>query len=212
MEEREEAEYICSECGGDVTLEDTVCPHCGEDIREVEEEYICTTCSSDVLEDEKICPICGDDLKKIEKVNENNPTYRLRRFFSFRPEKLENYRYIGTLLIPLGLWILLVDVLNILFQGKGAILNFMAGILYVFLGIAIRFRVVFCLYIGIFLFAFHIGYFSFSGILKSKGVFEKSMAIVLIGMFLAILWSFAKSTPIYLKWYKNRNIRMRGSL
>ncbi|NHJ33115.1 MAG: zinc-ribbon domain-containing protein [Asgard group archaeon] len=49
-----EKEYICSECGADVSLEDTICPKCGEDIREVEEDYVCNNCGGDVTEEDTI--------------------------------------------------------------------------------------------------------------------------------------------------------------
>ncbi len=53
----EESEQLtCPSCGGVISAEDTVCPHCGAELEDV---YICPACGAEVPPGATSCPSCG---------------------------------------------------------------------------------------------------------------------------------------------------------
>lgn len=57
-------EYVCSECGSDVSCEDKKCLKCGADIS-ASGGYICGECGADVSSEDKFCPKCGINLGEL---------------------------------------------------------------------------------------------------------------------------------------------------
>lgn len=80
------AEYVCSECGADVSIDDTNCPNCGEDINEIEKDYTCNNCGGDVSEEDTICPFCGEDVSEI--YDEPLREFRKRQLWEKLPKKM----------------------------------------------------------------------------------------------------------------------------
>ena len=64
-----EGECRCRACGGDMDIDDKVCPHCGTEVAvlnaaEEEFDYFCSECGREVAEDATVCPYCGADLEE----------------------------------------------------------------------------------------------------------------------------------------------------
>jgi predicted RNA-binding Zn-ribbon protein involved in translation (DUF1610 family) len=77
-------DYICTACNSEVSINDKICPNCGDDISDIETnedeinqnyqnfheesdfDYICTACNGEVSINDKICPNCGADVSNIE--------------------------------------------------------------------------------------------------------------------------------------------------
>jgi RNA polymerase subunit RPABC4/transcription elongation factor Spt4 len=69
-----DGECRCSACGGDMAIDDKVCPHCGGEVTVLEtpdDEFYCSECGGDVAEDDKVCPHCGADLEEMEATPAN---------------------------------------------------------------------------------------------------------------------------------------------
>lgn len=90
--EKGRIEYLCTECGAKVSLEDEICPICKSDLTSASESlkqhlsdyelysenhaptnkrFFCKKCGSEVKPGEKLCFFCGED--EIEAVDSPQP-------------------------------------------------------------------------------------------------------------------------------------------
>jgi DNA-directed RNA polymerase subunit RPC12/RpoP len=228
-------EYVCSNCGKDVSLNDDFCPHCGEDIRKVEEDYICTNCGGEVSEDDTICPFCREDVKEVD--NTEVLEWRKRTsIFSLEPTLSRD----GAWILTITGWILLINgalaFICIAFFGQLILstssnplyrylrvdspVQLTSGLVLLVLGFFARRGVVFYLYFGL-------GLFILNGVRYAAKIIDLSLypglhpswhsitALYLLPV-VFFAWLLIKSLPAYRKWYGenkqnlNKKIRRRN--
>ncbi len=217
----EKQEYVCSECGKDVTLDDSICPHCGADIKEVEEDYICTNCGGEVFEDDTICHFCGEDVSEV--VDEPVKEFRKRvSMFSLKPTKSKDG---GDIMTTFG-WIFLIggfvslipSVIMYATTDKNYVYNFnktihsffvgitwgvvmlTSGIILLILGMYAKRGIVFYLYIGLLIVFIHFAMFLINAV-KTPIIFPFVISYAIVGL---LIWLLIKSTPAYRNWYRKR--------
>lgn len=215
MEEKQE--YICSECGKDVMLDDRICPHCGAEISEVEEDYVCTNCGGEVFEDDTICPFCGEDVS--EGVDEAVKEFRKRTsIFSLKPTKSKDGGVIMTTfgwfyLIPGCVFLILsvilyatIDKSNVyasslyLLGTKQSVLMVTSGAILLILGMYAKRGIVFYLYIGLLILFTHFVMFLIDAV-KAPII---NPFVICYAFFGLLIWLLIKSTPAYRNWYRKR--------
>ncbi len=66
IEVEEEMLYECTSCGAPLSIDDWVCPKCGEEIEDEEDdnERVCSGCFEFIPLDAKICPECGKEFEE----------------------------------------------------------------------------------------------------------------------------------------------------
>jgi|GEM_PF-4972279 len=217
---KEKQEYVCSECGKDVTLDDKICPHCGADISEVEEDYVCTNCGGEVSEDDTICPFCGEDVSQVD----DEPVKEFRKrtsIFSLKPTKSKDGGWIittfGWLYLISGFVSLILSVIVFATTDKSRVYNFeivrssfvgiswgvvmlTSGVISLILGIYAKRGIVFYLYIGLLIILTHYVMFIIDAV-KAPIINPFVICYAFLGL---LIWLLIKSTPIYRNWYSKR--------
>lgn len=209
------AEYVCSECGTDVSIDDTICPNCGEDISEIEENYTCNNCGGDVSEEDTICPFCGEDVSQVY----DEPLREFRKrisICSLKPTKSKDGGWIMTafgwfyliwgsvLLILTVILYTTIDKSNVyasppsLLGTKWGVLKLTSGAILLILGMYAKRGIVFYLYIGLLVLFTHFALLVVNSVNKPN-IVPFVISSAWIGL---TIWLLIKSTPKYRKWYK----------
>ena len=217
---KEKQKYVCSECGKDVNLDDNICPHCGADIREVEEDYVCTNCGGEVFEDDIICPFCGENVSEI--VDEPVKEFGKRTsIFSLKPTKSKDGGWImttfGWFYLIWGFMSLISSVILYATTDNNHVYNFkiihssfvgiswgvvmlISGVILLILGMYAKRGIVFYLYIGLVILFTHFVLFLIDAV-KTAIINPFVMCYAFIGL---PMWLLIKSTPIYRNWYRKK--------
>ena len=213
-------EYVCSKCGADVSIDDTNCPNCGEDISEIEEDYTCNNCGGDVSEEDTICPFCGEDVSEI--VDEPVKEFRKRiSIFSLKPTKSKDgggiMTTVGLFYLIGGFVLLITSVIVYATIDKNHVYNFKiihssfvgitwgvvmltSGIILLILGMYAKRGIVFYLYIGLLILFIHFVMF----LINAEKEYIIFPFVISYAIFGSLIWLLIKSTPAYRNWYKKR--------
>jgi DNA-directed RNA polymerase subunit RPC12/RpoP len=220
-------EYICSNCGKNVSLDDDFCPHCGEDIREVEEEYVCSNCGGEVSENDAVCPFCGEDVKEIDNTA-LLPWRERTSILSLKPTFSKD-----------GGWILTITGWTLLATGTLALIaipffrqtylrisldsvywylkadtpiQLTSALLLLVLGFFARRGVVFYLYIGLALFILNAVRYAGKMIYLSFNAGYHPICYTMTVLYLLPVaffgWLLIKSLPAYRKWHRENKPRL----